>query len=104
RGLLYAADQATRAILSIDPGTGAPTVVSHASAEPHGRFEELEFVGDRLYGVDALDDGTTLVSAQLQRILPETGIRRNVGPVLDQVSALCLLVNSVPEDHVWSKV
>ncbi len=103
-GLLYAVDQASHAILSIDPVTGIPTYLCTMAAEAHGRIEELEFKNDRLYGVDALDDGTNLVSCQLQRIYTNVGLVQNVGPVLNQVSATSLIVDSIPEDHTWSKV
>jgi hypothetical protein len=103
-GLLYAVDQTTRGLLSIDPNTGVPTYLSTMAAEAHGRIEELEFFNDKLYGIDAIDDGTSLVSAQLQRIYTNVGLVQNIGPVLNQVSALCLIVDSIPEDHVWSKV
>src|SRR5258705_6452257 len=53
---------------------------------------------------DAIDNGSGLVSAQLQQILPETGAAIVIGPVLDQASARCLLVNSLPERHLWSQV
>jgi hypothetical protein len=103
-GLLYAVDQASHAVLSVDPVTGAPTYLCTMATEAHGRIEELEFHNDRLYGVDALDDGTSLVSCQLQRIFTNVGTVQNVGPVLNQVSATCLIVDSVPEDHVWTKI
>src|SRR5262249_7942121 len=74
------------------------------AAEAHGRIEELDFHDDKMYGVDAIDDGTNLVSAQLQRIYTNVGLVQNVGPVLNQVSASCLIVDSIPEDHAWSKV
>ena len=103
-GLLYAVDQATRSILAVDPNTGVPTFLCTMAAEAHGRIEELEFFNDRLYGIDALDDGTNLVSAQLQRIYTNVGLVQNVGPVMSQVSATCLIVDSIPEDHTWTKV
>ena len=101
---LYAVDQSSNAVLRIDPATGTPAILSHLPADPTGRIEELEFVGNRLYGVLAIDNGLTLVSARLQRVDPEHGVLMNVGPIVDQVSALCLLVDSLPEDHVWSKL
>jgi len=101
---LYAVDQSTRTLLSIDPATGVPSIVSIMAPESHARIEELEFVGDRLYGIQAIDNGTSLVSAQLQRISPDSGATQNLGPRLSPVSALCLLLNSIPEDRVWSKV
>ncbi len=100
---LYAVDQATQAILGIDPATGAPTIVSHI-ANAGARIEELEFVGDRMYGVNALHNGASIFAAQLQRISPGFGLAQNLGPVVYQVSALCLLVNSVSEDRVWSQM
>jgi hypothetical protein len=96
-GLLYAVDQTTRSIVSINPADGGAAVLCTMAPELHGRIEELEFVGDRMYGIDALDDGTNLVSAQLQRIFPTVGMIQNLGPVLSQVSALTLHVESLPE-------
>src|SRR5262249_14760977 len=55
-GQLYAVDQTTRALLTIDPSTGIPTRVATVDAVPHGRIEELDFLGDRLYGLEAIDD------------------------------------------------
>jgi hypothetical protein len=103
-GMLYAEDQDSRALLTIDPVMGRPTPVAYLPADPHGRIEELEFVGDRLYGVKAFDAGSSPFAAQLQRISPGYGYTQDVGPVINQVSALALLVNSLPEDRVWSKV
>jgi hypothetical protein len=103
-GSLYAVDQATRALLAIDPSTGAPTRVASVALVPHGRIEELGFVGDRLYGLLAIDDGVGLVAAQLQRISTTQGYALDVGPVIPQTSGLAMLVNSRPEDHVWAQV
>ena len=103
-GRLYAVDQTMRRVLSIDPVTGVPTSLSTMPVQPNSRVEELEFVGDKLYGVLAIDDGTKPVAARLQRISPAFGLVQNVGPVVNQVSALCLLIDSMSEEHAWSKV
>jgi len=103
-GRLHAVDQASHSLLSIDPSSGIPTVLCTMATEAHGRVEELDFFNDKLYGVDAIDDGTNLVSAQLQRIYTNVGLVQNVGPVLSQVSANCLIVDSISEDHTWTKV
>lgn len=103
-GQLYAVDQASDRLLRIDPATGAPTAIASLASEPDADVEELHFFGDKLY---AVDDGSTagfLTSAQLQRIRLTDGVATNIGPEIPDVSAHALLVNSVPEEVLWTKV
>ena len=103
-GLLYAVDNVSLAILSIDPSTGMPSVLSNLAHDNSGRIEDLEFVGDRLYGVRAIQSNGIPIAAQLQRISPGFGLVQNIGPAIDQTSPMCMMINSLPEDCVWSKV
>jgi hypothetical protein len=101
---LYAVDQGSDQLVRIDPATGTGTAILTLASDPDRRIEELQFVSDRLYAMNDLDTAGGLATAQLQRIRLTDGQATNLGPVVMDVSAHALLVNSLPEDILWTKV
>ena len=101
---LYAVDQATDQLVRIVPATGAGTAIVTLAAEPTRRIEELQFVADKLYAVNDQESLGSVVAAQLQRIRLADGQPTDLGPEILDVSAHSLLVNTLPEDILWTKV
>lgn len=101
---LYAVDQASDQLVRIDPATGVGTAILALASDPDRRIEEIQFVADKLYAVDDGETLGTLTSAQLQRIRLTDGMATDLGPEILDVSAHALLVNSLPEDILWTKV
>lgn len=101
---LYAVEQLSDQLVRIDPATGIGTAILGLASEPNRRIEELQFVGDELYAVNDGESGGSLISAQLQRIRLTDGQATNLGPEIFDVSAHSLLLNSLPEEVIWTKV
>jgi hypothetical protein len=104
-GMLYAADESTNKILRVDPATGVPTVALQLPSDPYSRVEELAFAGDCLYASLGLQDASgTLIAGRLQRIDLASGEVTNIGPILDQCSPHALVIQSLPEETVWTQI
>ncbi len=101
---LYAVDQTSDALIRIHPTTGAGAFVVGLASDPNARIEELEFVADKLYAVNAFLTGGVLTDAQLERIKLSDGSATDLGSQLSDLSAHCLLLNSLPEDVLWTQV
>lgn len=102
--MLYAVDQFSDQLVRIDPSTGIGTAILGLASEPSRRIEEIQFVADKLYAVNDGESVGSLISAQLQYIRLTDGQATNLGPEILDVSAHSLLVNSLPEDTLWTKV
>jgi hypothetical protein len=101
---LYAVDQSSDQLVRIDPATGIGTAILALASDPNRRIEELQFVADQLYAVNDVETLGSLTSAQLQRIRLTDGAATDLGPEILDVSAHSLLVNTLPEDTVWTKL
>ncbi|MFN0009038.1 MAG: hypothetical protein ACKVXR_14140 [Planctomycetota bacterium] len=102
--MLYAVDQSSDQLVRIDPATGIGTAILGLAIEPNRRIEEIQFVADKLYAVNDGESVGALVSAQLQRIRLTDGQATNLGPEILDVSAHSLLINTLPEDVLWTKI
>ncbi|HUR27808.1 MAG TPA: hypothetical protein VM509_06455 [Planctomycetota bacterium] len=103
--MLYANDQQHDTLLRINPANSAVTVVALMPIEPFGRIEELSFFHGELYASDGLLNAAgDLIGGQLQKVNMATGATINVGPPINDVSPHSLIVNSVPEDFLWTKI
>jgi hypothetical protein len=102
---LYAVDQTTKMLLSIHPTTGVATPVVTTTPLPNWRIEDLQFVGDVLYGsYGEFITGGVLITGQLVTVNLASGVLTNVGPQILDVSPHVCLVNSIPETVAWSKL
>ncbi len=102
--LLYANDQQTDKLISIDPNTGKWTFVSKMPSDPYSRIEELSFYGDELYGTLAYQNSAgDMIACQLQHIEIATGNVDNVGPVIFDCSPHALVIHSISERFQWSQ-
>lgn len=103
--MLYAVDDLSDSLVRIDPTTGVATFVARTASEAISRIDDLVFYDDELYAMHTDDLGpSTPAQAQLQRIDLATGTATNVGPLLFGLSAHSLIVNSIPEPILWTKV
>ncbi|HTF88585.1 MAG TPA: thrombospondin type 3 repeat-containing protein, partial [Planctomycetota bacterium] len=103
--MLYANDQQSDKLIRINPDTGLVTYVSTMPAEQFGRIEELSFFHGELYASDGLLNAVgDLAGAQLQHVDIATGATFNIGPIIDDVSPHSLIINSLPEDFLWTQV
>lgn len=101
---LYAVDQQSDKLLRIDPITGVPTPILQLPVDPVSRIEELSFFQGELYASHGLQDTMgTLLSGELQHIDLVTGVVTTIGPGMPDCSPHSLIVNSLPEDFLWTK-
>jgi hypothetical protein len=104
-GLLFAADYGSDVLYVIDPEDGGLADTMRLPAMKGMRIEELCFFGGELYAIQGLLDAAgELNGGQLQRIDLHSGHVASLGPVIPDVSAHALLIESVPEDFYWSQV
>ncbi len=103
-GLLYAVDQGLDRLITIDTLTGLPTFVRQLPADPISRIEELEFRDDQLYASQGLQNlAGDLIACQLQKIdMAPGGPLTNLGPIIPECSPHSLIINSLPEEFLWS--
>lgn len=104
-GFLYAVDQGLDKLIRIDPISGFPTVVRQMPVDPMSRIEELEFDGDDLYASNGLLNlQGDLIGCQLQKVdLAPNGPIKNLGSIIPDCSPHSLIINSLPEEFVWSQ-
>lgn len=104
-GLLYAADynKTTKltTLYTIHPANVRINVVMVLPTNAMMAYDELDFYRDELYGVLSIGPG---LSCQVQHIDLETGVVTNVGPIIPNVSAHSLVMQSMPEVFEWSVV
>ena len=103
--LLFAADYDSDVLYVIDPQGGTLADTMKLPPTKNMRLEELCFFEGELYAMQGLlkADGD-INGGQLQRIDLHTGHVMNLGPVIPDVSAHALLIESVPQDFYWSQV
>jgi hypothetical protein len=103
--LLFAADYGSDVLYVIDPADGGLADRMKLPAMKGMRIEELSFFGGELYAMQGvLNAAGELDGGQLQRIDLHSGHVMSLGPVIPDVSAHALLIESVPEDFYWSQV
>lgn len=102
--LLYAVDQGTFSLIAISPTNGSASFLTTVAPFAGTRIEELSFVDGELYAVHGREDAGTLNRAQLQRVDLSTGNAMDLGPELQNLSAHCLYMVSLPEDVLWSQL
>ena len=103
--MLYAVDQQSDKLIRIDPTTGVPTHVSTLPASTLERIEELSFFQGELYASNGLLDAEgNLIAGQLEHVDIPSGATYDIGPIIDDCSPHSLIVNSLPEDFIWSQV
>lgn len=103
-GFLYAVDQGKDQLIKIDTLTGVPTFVRQLPIDPISRIEELEFKDGQLYASNGLQNlQQDLIGCQLQKIdMTPGGPITNLGPVIPDCSPHSLIINSLPEEFVWT--
>lgn len=103
--LLFTADYGSDVLYVIDPEDGGLADTMKLPGIKGMRIEELCFFEGELYAMQGLLNAAgELNGGQLQRIDLHTGHVMSLGPVIPDVSAHALLIESVPEDFYWSQV
>lgn len=104
-GLLYAAHKNSSnqltTLYTVNPSNMQLSEVMVIPTNAFQLYDELEFHNDELYAVLSLGPFT---SCQLQHINLDTLAITNVGPVIPNVSAHSLVIQTAPEDFAWSVV
>jgi len=99
-GLLYAFGESSDWLFTIDPQTGATANVMLLSHAPDDKYDDLQFFQGELY---AIQWNFTTFDTHLRHIDLVSQTVTDVGGVLPDVSAHCLLVNALPEPFAWRK-
>lgn len=103
-GLLYAIEDNTETIFTIDPATAATT---HVMSAPSGAalYDEIQFWNGELYAsYKWFDNGQGWFVATVRHIDLTTGVISDRGPLFDHMSPHTLMIDSFPEETRWSQV
>lgn len=100
---IYYSDESTESIYRCDLATGRTELVLALRDGPHAIIEELEFYDGRLFA-SFMTFRESIWSMQVMEIDARLGAKHLIGPVINDLSGHCLLINSMPERIFWRQI
>jgi len=100
---IYYSDESTESIYRCDLSNCNPQLLMTLPDGPRSRIEELEFYDGRLFA-SYLTFREPIWSMQIMEIDTRLRTKHLIGPVMNDLSGHCLLINSMPERSFWRQI